>query len=186
LVSILRDRALLPNDGRFPETYPQSKASYAKQLGAISLFDFDTEPVDSILDVAWKYVQFFRDQGAATIMIRIRRSALNNDRLIIPSRVPNSAKPRIEVDGRHVLPIWIPHVEVLHIGQIHTRAFCEYLVMRKSDDSYVRVPARKNALRRVRELSKRWEADPQPIDPLIEAILASSRVGVPGGGSSHG
>jgi len=119
LKAILRHGTIEPNHGQFSYTYPQSEKCYGRELGAVCLFDFDTEPVEDILLQACKWQQFLTDSGSATILIRIDRKALKKKNLILPNAVQGSA---------HVL---IPHVEAWHKGSISTSAFRGYLAVRK-------------------------------------------------------
>jgi len=56
---ILQSGAILPSDGRFAPTYPQSNSCYGRHIGAVCLFDFDSEPLNQILLHAIKWGPFF-------------------------------------------------------------------------------------------------------------------------------
>jgi hypothetical protein len=136
LASILEHGAIEPNDGRFTETYPQSRVSYGKMISAVCVYDFDSAPLDEIYEHAWKWASFLKDQDPATVLIGIDCWRLNPDNVRPPGTVRLDTRDDklvcIEADGT-VRPyaMYIPAVEAWHIGPISTVHFREYLVIRR-------------------------------------------------------
>jgi hypothetical protein len=74
LDGILRDHEITPNEGQFETTTSQSKASYARRMSAVSLFDFDTASDEHFETHKYNY-------WCGDIFIRIRREALDPAKL---------------------------------------------------------------------------------------------------------
>ena len=117
LASIFRIGKILPNDGSFPFTYPQSQNSYASHNRAVSLFDFETPSVAELLDEKWKWGSFFFVHKP-TIALRLDRDCLKTD--LIPN---NAAKQEVGFKK-----MWIPRVEVWYPEPIPVEVICGYVL----------------------------------------------------------
>jgi len=94
---------ILPNDGNFRFTCSQSQHSYAFAKRYISLFDFETVPVDHCIMTRHIWSSFFVDQEPATVILKLDRTQIE-DKLI-----PNHVRPK---PGSPDYKIAIPFVEV--------------------------------------------------------------------------
>lgn len=160
LKQILDHGAIEPNDGRFPETYPQSKSCYGRYIGAVCLFDFDTEPLDEILVHAWKWAAFLTDRGAATVLIRIARDALDPTKLTLPPEVKYPNMPRVQGhDGAAYVPTYIPRVEAWYRAPVRAAAFREFVLIKDgSDFEHMRVDLGPAALASIAATDRTWSA----------------------------
>lgn len=113
---IIKSGAIEPNLGQFPYTYPQSKASFGRSIGAISLFDFDKASVDEIMRYSDAWAAFFVDQGAATIVIQIDPRKLDASLFQDANSADSSNR--------------IPFVEAWYRGKIPTSAFAGFLMVK--------------------------------------------------------
>lgn len=183
LDQILRHGAIEPNDGRFATTYAQSSGSYGKYIGAVCLFDFDTESLQEILDQAFNWSQFLKDRGPLTIMIGIDRGRLNRDDLILAGDAKHPHYPECPtipvVDGLFAadgtplrVPMYIPRVEAWHKGAIRISCCCEYLAIRRDADHYERIAVGADAMKEIRKFDHEWRlasrAQPMPTKDRLE------------------
>lgn len=77
---ILATGAILPNDGRFELSYPQSAKSYAMRKHAVALFDFESAEPQQMAEHWFKCETFFRRYSPATYVLLL-------DRALLPGRL---------------------------------------------------------------------------------------------------
>lgn len=118
---------ILPNDGTFPFTYPQSKNSYAFTKGYIALFDFETASVKQCVSQCDKWSSFFTDQKPVTVVLRLDRKQLE-DKL-----KPNCVRPK---PGDEDYKIAIPFVEVWYPEPIPVSAIQSRIITSRPSISY--------------------------------------------------
>lgn len=72
---------ILPNDGTFPFSFPQTANSCCQHLDSISLFDFETPPSESVFDhTAYSnWSPFINLHPPVTVILKIRREALSEE-----------------------------------------------------------------------------------------------------------
>jgi len=159
--------AIEPNTGQFPTTYDQSEISYGRYLGAVCLFDFDSEREDDVLFHALNWVGFLQDQGVATVLIRLDRDELSDENLLFHPDIQKSLSPpsgQLEdmllvtnQHGEQCSPMVIPRVEVLHTGRIPFDAFQEYLLIKKGKKyEHAALPPRPTAISKIEEFVEAW------------------------------
>lgn len=102
---IQRSGSIQPNDGRFPNTFPQSANSYGRSRGYVSLFDFETPTIRQCVHMRPVWDNFFTKRGAAKVLLKLDRNRL------AASLIPNEAALEEPVRNRGV---WLRHVEVWH------------------------------------------------------------------------
>lgn len=156
LESILHDRKIVPNKGQFPNTYPQSQGSYGRHLGAVSLFDFDSESEPSVL-------QHVHDFGFNGVLIRIQRDALERANLMLPNEISHRDHP-IDTLSADIVQgcTFIPAVEALHIGSIPTSAFSGFILIAFNEHGrylWREVGVDADAFHILSEISVLWNAD---------------------------
>ena len=100
---IRRSSSIEPNDGCFPDTYPQSANSYGRLRNYVSLFDFETPTIRECLSMYMVWVNFFTRRGSAKVLLKLDR-----DRLV-PNIIPNEAAKE---EARREKKTWLRHVEV--------------------------------------------------------------------------
>ncbi|OLC27523.1 MAG: hypothetical protein DME69_08725 [Verrucomicrobia bacterium] len=115
---IWTDRVIKPNDGRIDRW---GKPYACQQLGAVSLFDFTTEPEYKVLDEAFKWQQFLGDYEPVTLLLGIERKKLQGKLIPYPENKEGTAGPVI------------PWVEVCHCGPIPASAIVTYLLVCPTD-----------------------------------------------------
>ena len=121
LKKILETGAIRPNDGSFADTYPQSKESYARAKGYVSLFDFGALTDEECVGGMVHWYRFFFDQKPVTMVLLLDRPSLS-DRLI-PNR-----RAQEDTNGGDA-PIFLPDVEVFYPGQIPCAVFTGYVII---------------------------------------------------------
>ena len=121
LKNIFDTGAILPNDGRFPDTYPQSKDSFARFHNLVSLFDFENQTEDECLRQTHDWYRFFFDHKPVTIVILLDRE------LLPPTLITNEIA--VEITKGTFDPIFLPHVEAFYPQPIPCRAFTGYLII---------------------------------------------------------
>jgi hypothetical protein len=129
LEDILRSGEIVPNTGQFPSTYTQSEHSYARYIGAVSLFDFDTASEAEFETRRYDY-------SRGDVFIRIRRDAL--DQKMLSRAEDKLTDPRLDTlsdKDKHKL-VCIPYLEVLHIGSIPETAFEGFIFAPESGGDY--------------------------------------------------
>jgi hypothetical protein len=121
LNNIFDTGAILPNDGTFPDTYPQSKVSFARVHNLVSLFDFEKQTEDACLKQIHDWYRFFFDHKPVTIVILLDRQILTNKIITNESAV--------EITKGTFDPIFLPHVEAFYPQPIPCQAFTGYLIV---------------------------------------------------------
>lgn len=121
LKNIFDTGAILPNDGTFPDTYPQSKSSFARIHKLVSLFDFEKQTKDRCLKSVHDWYRFFFDHKPITIVILLDRNTLT------PKLITN--EEAIEITNGTFDPIFIPYVEAFYPSPIPCQAFTGYLII---------------------------------------------------------
>ena len=135
LRKIFHSGAILPNDGTLPDTYPQSKGSFARIHNLVSLFDFDVQTEDECLKQIHNWYRFFFDHKPVTIVILLDRKFLQ-DILITNEKAVQITKGTFD-------PIFIPYVEVFYPQPLPCSAFTGYLIICGVYESiYEYIPAR--------------------------------------------
>jgi hypothetical protein len=163
LERILDEGIIIPNTGQFVTTYSQSKVSYSRHLGAVSLFDFDTSDEPYIFEHEWKWSTVLTGYLPAGVLIRIRREVLDPTKLLLPSDISGD-DPRLSTlpDKIRRAQMVIPAVEALHIGSIPALAFDGFILTAfKSGGGYLlhEVAERVDAFRVLSNISAQWTAD---------------------------
>ena len=121
LKGIFKTGAIIPNDGSLDDTYPQSKISYSRYHGLVSLFDFKNCNEDACLNQIHDWYRFFFDHEPVTVVILLRRQCLES------KLIPNEKAVK---DTRGTFdPIFIPHLEVFCPDPIPCDVFKGYLVI---------------------------------------------------------
>lgn len=113
--------AILPNDGTFRDTYPQSKKSFARIHQMVSLFDFENQTEDECSQLAHDWYRFFFDHDPVTIVILLER------KILLPNLITN--EKAVEITKGTFDPIFLPHVEAFYPGSIPCQAFTGYLLI---------------------------------------------------------
>jgi hypothetical protein len=171
LHAILGSSGIKPNDGAFKDTYPQSEYSYGRRFGAVSLFDFDTEPVERVLWEEHKWGQFLVDRGELTVLIRLDRGLLSGDgRLKLPADIAASPGPMIDYPDGKAPAYVMPVVEAFYHGIVPVAAFKGYLAVKpNSGYQYRSIAADADALLRMEELRAQWRSEIVQ-SPFIELL----------------
>lgn len=134
LDAILKHGAIEPNDGRFPFSYPQSEKCYARRIGAVSLFDFDSQSLREIILQAHHWAAFLRDKGDLTAWTKIGRERLVGINLMLPGQIRHEDM-RVERGGGRppYIPPYIPRVEAWYKGAIPVNAIQEILLVKDAE-----------------------------------------------------
>lgn len=152
LGSILKCDAIVPNRGQFPDTCCQSPASFARHLGGVSIFDFDTECPKNVLE-------HICDFPLLGVLIRLSRHDLDQSKLILPTQVSNreppisELRPEIRQSG-----YFVPYAEAIYLGSIPTSAFTGYLLTDEAGRHH-EVEANDDAFRTLSEIDGEWTLD---------------------------
>lgn len=165
--------AIQPTNARFGLRY----ASYGSYLGAVCLFDFDSESLEEILNQSGHWAQFLQDCGPATVFLRINKAALAAKNLILPPEIRKANVPTLETeDGQTYIPRLIPRVEGWFKGHIPIQAVTEALIIKRySGYEYVRMSVDANSLSAIQNFNKVWleEAGRQPIQGIAKRLEAA-------------
>lgn len=103
-----------PNDGRINRW----GGKYAcQQLGAVSLFDFTSQPESKVLGEVVKWQQFLGDAGPATVLLGLSRPKLTGRLIPYPDNKEGTTGNVI------------PWVEICHCGPIPVSAIACYLLV---------------------------------------------------------
>ena len=183
LRGILAAGAILPNDRRFPFRYPQSKISYARRCGAVSLFDIYSLPEEWALLMGMDWVRYLTDQPRATVWIRIDPARLHPDRLLLPREL--SARLS-SIPDTH--PEWgecLAYVEALYRGPLPCSAFVEFVVFR-GVQKWITVPMGNDALDTIERQCRKWNAEDDAVSPQKKkARLVGTMSGPSASGVHH-
>lgn len=111
---IQEDGVIKPNDGRVDRW---EKPYACQQLGAVSLFDFTTQPEEKVLWEAIKWQQFLGDFSPVTVFLGLQRTKLTGRLIPYPDNKEGTTGNVI------------PWVEVCHCGPIPTSTVISYLLV---------------------------------------------------------
>jgi hypothetical protein len=148
LDGILRDHEITPNKGQFEITTPQSKASYACRVSAVSLFDFDTAS-----DEDFETHQY--DYWCGNVFIRIRRDALDPTKLRRAEDI--WAEEMLSDEDKHKL-VCIPCLEVLHIGAVQDNLFDGLILLSPNGDFWHETTSDTAGLTEISAMAATWNA----------------------------
>jgi hypothetical protein len=121
LRNIFNTGAILPNDGTFPDTYPQSNSSFARIHNLVSLFDFEKQTNDECLKQVHNWYRFFFDHLPVTIVILLDRKILS------ASLIAN--EKAVEITKGTFDPIFIPNFEAFYPQPVPCKSFTGYLII---------------------------------------------------------
>ena len=121
LRDIFNTGAILPNDGTLPDTYPQSKVSFARIHNLVSLFDFAKQTEDECLIQVRDWYRFFFDHKPVTIVILLDREILSANLI--------TNETAVEITKGTFDPIFIPNVEAFYPQPVLCQAFTGYLII---------------------------------------------------------
>ncbi|MCH8888640.1 MAG: hypothetical protein IIC13_18840 [SAR324 cluster bacterium] len=121
-IKIIDDGSIKPNDGEYPNRFPQSASSISHHFGFISLFDFTGFTLDNILeDESLKWLHFFMDQTPLNIAIQLNRDFLESKLVRFEDLIENDIsttwliQPRMNADKRRFVKNCIsrPNIQTL-------------------------------------------------------------------------
>jgi hypothetical protein len=121
LKNIFDRGAILPNDGKFPDTYPQSKVSFARRHNLVSLFDFEKQTENECLKQIHNWYRFFFDHKPVTIVILL-------DRKVLTANLMTNEKA-FEITKGTFDPLFLPYVEAFYPRPVPCKAFTGYLII---------------------------------------------------------
>ena len=121
LKKIFDTGAIMPNGGAFPDTYPQSKGSFARIHNLVSLFDFAKQTDDECLKQIHNWYRFFFDHKPVTIVILL-------DRKLLDAGIITNEKA-VQITKGSFDPIFIPNVEAFYPHPVPCTAFTGYLII---------------------------------------------------------
>lgn len=121
---------ILPNNGKFPLSYPQSEYYYGCSMGWICLFDFESAREEDYIKNHPIWADFFANhkpkRGPATIVLKLNRQKLA-DKLI-----PNSVRPKPGEPGYKPA---IAYVEAWYPEAIPTSAIDSYIITSRNSEN---------------------------------------------------
>lgn len=134
LKGIISDRQITPNSGQFKPQFSQSRVSYSRHLGGVSLLDFDTMSEDDINEHENKY--FGIDAIPAQVFIKIIRSALEPYLLLLPNDLMANVDARLHAlpDAIRKARMRVPAIEAIHLGPVPTSAFAGFILAARADN----------------------------------------------------
>jgi hypothetical protein len=115
LRQIWHDGFIRPNDGRVKKWGDMPCACH--QLGAVSLFDFTTQPEERLLESVSDWKPFLRCDPLMTAVIGLEKT-------LLPARLVHYPENKESTTGNA-----IPWVEVCHCGPIPVSAIVHYLLV---------------------------------------------------------
>ena len=121
LKKIFDSGAIMANDGTFPDTYPQSKGSFARLQNMVSLFDFSNQTEDECLKQIHDWYRFFFDHRPVTIVILLDRKTLTANLM--------TNEKAVEITKGAFDSIFLPYVEAFYPQPIPCQAFTGYLII---------------------------------------------------------
>lgn len=130
--SVVHGGYILPSGRGLQHTYPQSKECVATKLGAVSLFDFETEQRDRVIEQSIDWLQFMTDQGHPTLVLRLdKRSFVEGEVVTQRDLTRENRWPMLAAteEGGEIAAHHIPFVEVWHIGRIPAHKIIGVLVV---------------------------------------------------------
>jgi hypothetical protein len=155
-IDIIRSGEITPNRGQFAETFPQSRVSWSRRLGGVSLFDCDGVSDEEFEVHHTDYKILASVPGR--VLIKIERKALEPTNLITPRQFHASPPdPRLGgvPVGRHMR---VPYLEAVHLGPVPARAFVGFCLTAYDDDRNF--------------LSREFEPGPE-LSETMQAVIGS-------------
>lgn len=110
---------IMPNQGQFPYSYPQSKFYYGPTKGYVCLFDFESVSEEKCIYIHHTWGGFFSDHKPVTVVLRLNREMLGDD------LIPNSAPPKL---GHEEYKGYIPFIEVWYPNPVPVAAIDSYII----------------------------------------------------------
>ena len=154
LSSILECGSIVPNRGQFPDTCCQSPISFARHLGGVSTFDFDTECPRDVLE-------HIHDFPLLGVLIRFSRDDLDRSKLILPAQVSRREPPISELPPEiRQSGYFVPYVEAIYLRPIPASAFTGYLLTDEGGRHH-EVEASDVAFSNLSEIDGKWALDRQ-------------------------
>jgi hypothetical protein len=155
--AILAAGEIKPDGGKQGNVY---QGSFAKSVGAVSLFDFESASEEDALGTFQKWSAHLRAPDARlTVWIGLCRD-----------RLPGHLILADEVRKRAVGKLWYPRIEACHVGPIPADAFAAVLAVSTAGPQQCEALAiNEAALPRLRELAEQW---PDPETPLVRRLRA--------------
>jgi hypothetical protein len=163
----IRERgAILPNDGSFRSTFPQSMNSYSRKRGAVALFDFARPSPRQFVEQFQNVACFFPCHHPATLILLLSREIVGPD-LIDYSQAFDEVGPGVTK---------IPHFEIWHAGSIPFRAVESVILMRERPYLLKTFAPRDSRLLTIEDLMRlTWPTHEIPTDPKslspVEALV---------------
>lgn len=110
---------ILPNQGQFPYSYPQSKVYYGPTKGYVCLFDFESASEEECILIHHTWGGFFSKYKPVTVVLRLNRERLGDDLVL------NSAAPKL---GQEDHKGFIPFIEVWYPKPVPVPAIDGYII----------------------------------------------------------
>ncbi len=157
--AILAAGEIKPDGGKQGNVY---QGSFAKSVGAVSLFDFESASEEDALGTFQKWsAHLCAPYDRLTIWIGLSRDRLLPGRLMLADKVGECA----------VGKLWYPRIEACHLGPIPADAFAAVLAVSTAKPYQCEaLPIGAAALRRLPELAEQW---PDPETPLLRRLRAA-------------
>lgn len=130
---ILQDGEITPNRGQFVREFGQADVSYGRYLGGVSLLDYDSETEERIEEHDWKYNIVAR--MPPQVLIKIRREALVEQRLLLPAVMSAGTDPRLDAlpDDIRRMRMYVPAIEAIYLAPIPASAFAGFSLVAAGD-----------------------------------------------------
>ncbi len=157
--AILAAGEIKPGGGKQGNVY---QGSFAKSVGAVSLFDFESASEEDALGTfrTWS-AHVCSPDDRLTVWIGLSRDRLLPGRLMLADKVGKCG----------VGKLFYPRVEACHLGPIPADAFTAVLAVSTTRPfQYVELPVGEAALPCLLELAERW---PDPETPLVRRLRAA-------------
>lgn len=144
-------------NNRYKPTYPQSNTCLARKLKAISLFDFDSESVEKIIEQEGNWVHFLKDFNPITIVMGFKKAILPQHSLKFQSSLDRNEQIEVDVDGMEYYPTRIPAVEAYCITPINTKSISEIIAVKYgSGFIFKKIPFNDDTLTSLERLKDIW------------------------------
>ncbi len=153
--AILAAGEIKPDGGKQGNVY---QGSFAKSVGAVSLFDFESASEEDALGTFQKWsAHLFAPDARLTVWIGLSRD-----------RLPGHLMLANDVGKCAVGKLWYPRIEACHMGPVPADAFTSVLVVSSANRWQVKKLAMGTAaLPRLRQLTEQW---PDPETPLVRRL----------------
>lgn len=168
LRAILESSGIEPNLGQFEVTYPQSRSSHGRNLQAVSLFDFDTEPLDEILIQSINWRPFLIDRGDATVVVQLDRNKLDHSKLVLPPTIRGKNMPVQKNEaGEEYVPTFIPRVEAWYCGVVPCSSFVGYMLVKgRKPFQFCELAHSSGVLDQIQKIESEWMSEPEELRPI--------------------